>query len=156
MLQQEETLTKLTLFILDSSIDKLFFLEVQKGSSLIDLVLLQEETKTGLTLFPLTLAISKYRTYFHANARPKQRISNPILETFVNSSIRRKRKIFWEFYRGAFFLPRLWSVILEASARTLETWGLEFILVWMQRQVSNTRPQEKLEEHGYCSYVRWL
>ena len=41
----EETLTKLTLFLLDSSISsKQFFLEVQQKSSLIDPVLLQEET----------------------------------------------------------------------------------------------------------------
>ena len=41
--------TKLTLFILDSSISpKLFFLEVHLGSSLIDSVLLQEETQTKL------------------------------------------------------------------------------------------------------------
>ena len=45
VLLQEETWTKLTLFILDSSISsKLFFLVVQWGSSLIDPVLLQEET----------------------------------------------------------------------------------------------------------------
>ena len=43
---QEETYTELTaLFILNSFISsKLFFLEVQEGSSLIDPVLLQEET----------------------------------------------------------------------------------------------------------------
>jgi hypothetical protein len=43
---QEETYAELTaLFILNSFISsKLFFLEVQEGSSLIDPVLLQEET----------------------------------------------------------------------------------------------------------------
>ena len=45
VLLQQETLTKITLFIVDSSISsKLFFLKIQKGSSFIDPVLLQEET----------------------------------------------------------------------------------------------------------------
>ena len=59
VLLQEETQTKLTLFILDSSISsKLNFLEVQYGSSLMDPVLLQEETQTKLTLFILDSSIS--------------------------------------------------------------------------------------------------
>ena len=52
MLLQEETLTTLTLSMLDSSrITKLFFLEVQLGSYVVDPALLLGETKTKLTLY---------------------------------------------------------------------------------------------------------
>ena len=59
VLLQNETSTKLTLFILNCSISsRLFFPEVQWGSSLIDPVLLQEETYTKLTLCILGSFIS--------------------------------------------------------------------------------------------------